>query len=97
MRRYAQGSKDVVRTVGTRVKKVGSSRYLNQKSVADLRALRKTMEETPVKVDDLQFLIGKDGSMVIADPLKVVVGAKPSEKNRDTIRLLIKLAGATHD
>ena len=44
-----------------------------------------------VKIDDLQFLIGSDGSIVIADPLKVQVG-EPSKNNLRMIELLIQVA-----
>lgn len=45
-----------------------------------------------VSVNDLQFLIARDGSIVIADPIAVEVGRKPSKKNLGTIDQLIKLA-----
>ena len=50
------------------------------------------MFEKKVKVNDLQFLIGKDGKIVVADPLDVVVGEKPSASNIRMIDLLIKAA-----
>jgi hypothetical protein len=50
------------------------------------------MIEKKVKIDDLQFLIGKDGRVVIADPLSVNVGVKPSPTNLRTIDKLIEAA-----
>ncbi len=46
-----------------------------------------------IKIDDLQFLIDKDGSMVIADPLHIHPD-KPSNKNIRMIDLLIEKARA---
>ena len=91
--RLAQGSKDVVRLVDDKMKTVGSSPLLNQRSVADLRAIRQTMIDKQVRVDDLQFLIRRDGRVVIADPLNVAVGQGPSANNLKMIKLLIKAAG----
>jgi len=50
------------------------------------------MNNTPVKVDDLQFLIGEDGSVVIADPLDVKPGEVPSTNNKQMIKKLIEVA-----
>lgn len=57
--RFAQGSKDVARLSGGQVRTVGSSPLLNSRSAADLRAIRKTMVEKNIKIDDLQFLESK--------------------------------------
>jgi hypothetical protein len=92
MQRYAQGSKEVVRTINGQVKIVGQSGYLNEKSIADLAEIRRIMVERQVKIDDLQFLIGNDGGVVIADPLKITVGEPPSATNLRTIDQLIKAA-----
>ena len=44
-------------------------------------------------LNDLQFLIGKDGSMVIADPMAVIVGERdPLRKSLDMIDKLIEVA-----
>jgi len=92
MDRYAQGSKDVVRLQNNKVRIVGDSTFLNEKSVADLQKIRDIMVKNNVKIDDLQFLIKSDGSVVIADPLNVVVGQGPSNVNLRTIELLISVA-----
>lgn len=90
--KFAQGAKDVVKLESGKVQIVGESPLLNQRSIDDLTAIRKTLVEKQIKVNDLQFLIGKDGREVIADPLDVVTGAKPSKKNLKMIDLLIKSA-----
>ncbi|HTM19040.1 MAG TPA: hypothetical protein VL172_00975 [Kofleriaceae bacterium] len=98
MKGYAQGSKSVVKTVRVKgrgkVSIVGESEYLNERSISDLEGIRDLMEQTPVKIDDLQFLIGEDGEIVIADPVDVKVGEKPSDNNRNTIKKLIEAAQA---
>jgi hypothetical protein len=90
--RFAQGSKDIVRLERGKVRTVGQSSLLNQRSVDDLTSIRNTLVEKQVKVNDLQFLIGNNGRVVIADPLDVVVGTAPSKNNLRMIDLLIKSA-----
>lgn len=91
MDRFALGSKEVVKLKDSQVRTVGKSSLLNARSAADLRAIRKTMVEKNVKIDDLQFLIGSDGKIVIADPLAVHCGT-PSKNNLRMIDLLIQAA-----
>ena len=90
--RFAAGSKDVVQVVGPKPKIVGKSPFLNARSAADLRTILMKMQEIPVKIDDLQFLIASDGRVVIADPLAVAIGSKPNRKNIRMIQLLIEAA-----
>jgi hypothetical protein len=92
MDRFAQGSKDIVRTIDGKVTVVGNSTLLNDQSIADLQEIRQVMVDKGVKIDDLQFLIRKDGGAVIADPLKVFTGVRPSPVNLKTIDLLIQQA-----
>jgi filamentous hemagglutinin len=92
MKKYAQGSKDVVKLVNGKIEKVGSSTLLNQKSVADLTNIQSLMESKKIWVNDLQFLIAKDGRVVIADPLDVVIGKGMSDNNKRMIKLLIEVA-----
>lgn len=93
MTRYAHGSKDVVRLSGGRVRVVGSSRFLNKRSVADLTSIRQTMLEKNIRINDLQFLIGLDGRVVISDPLSPIFRQAPSRNNLRMIDLLIRAAG----
>jgi hypothetical protein len=95
MQKYAQGSKDVVRTVNGNPKIIGSSAYLNQTSIQDLKAIKQMMMDKKVKIDDLQFLINYDGHIVIADPIDVIIGHEPSTINIRTINKLIVAAGGT--
>ena len=56
-----------------------------------MQKIRKTLIEKQVKVDDLQFLVSKEGRVVIADPL----GSDNkgfSKKNLKMIDQLIELA-----
>jgi hypothetical protein len=69
MERFAQGSKEIVRTINGRIKIVGNSKFLNAKSVEDLKQIRKIMIDKKMRIEDLQFLIGRDGRVVISDPL----------------------------
>lgn len=91
LKKYQLGSKDVVRVENGKIKSVGNSIYLNEKSITDLNFIKTTMINSSVKIDDLQFLIGEDGTVVIADPLNVF-SEKPSKKNLRMIELLIKEA-----
>lgn len=43
-----------------------------------------------IAINDLQFLLTKDGHVVVADPLKVFTGIKPSPNNIRMFDLLIK-------
>ncbi|GKU76501.1 S-layer homology domain-containing protein [Paenibacillus sp. L3-i20] len=92
MDRFELGSKDVVRTIDGVVKIVGQSKLLNKKSIEDLKKIRKLMIDKKIRIHDLQFLIGKDGRVVIADPLDILLNTAPSKSNLDTIDLLIKAA-----
>lgn len=95
MNRYAQGSKDVVRLDKGKIKTVGESELLNERSIADLEKIRDTMIKNKIKIDDLQFLVGTDGRVVVADPLKVYHGVTPSKNNLDMISQLIRAARRT--
>ncbi len=94
MDRYAQGSKDLVKTIDDRpqIKESGDASLLNQKSIDDLRDIKETMISQQIWVNDLQFLIARDGSIVIADAIAAEVGRKPSKKNLRTIDRMIELA-----
>lgn len=65
---------------------------LNAQSARDLKLIRSKMVKEKIKIDDLQFLIGKDHSVVIADPIKIHTKQKPSPINIQTLDLLIKIA-----
>lgn len=84
--------KDIVRLQDGRVRVVGESPFLNQQSVADLQEIRRTMVSGNIRINDLQFLIGQNGRVVVADPLGVQVGVAPSRNNLRMIDLLIQQA-----
>ncbi|RTE11330.1 hypothetical protein EJQ19_02610 [Paenibacillus whitsoniae] len=90
--RFEQGSKDVVRLVNGEMKTVGESPLLNQRSINDLKSIRNTMFNKGARINDLQFLIGNDGRIVIADPLGITFKSYPSSNNLQMIDLLIKAA-----
>ena len=50
------------------------------------------MKDSKTCIYDLQFLIKEDGHVVIADPLDVVSGQKPSKNNIKMIDILIEEA-----
>jgi hypothetical protein len=104
--KYAQGSKDIVennkRGQAARVNG-GDISLLNQRSISDLQKIKKILQEQELKINDLQFLIANDGSVVIADPLKLEYKKNasksdqkklifPSDNNLRTINELIKAA-----
>ncbi|WP_206744485.1 hypothetical protein [Rhodoferax antarcticus] len=92
MDQFAQGSKDIVALQNGKVRIVGDSPLLNAQSVSDLQNIRNTMVTNNVQINDLQFLIGKDGRVVVADPLKVNINTPPSNNNLRMIDLLIQAA-----
>ena len=92
MDRFELGSKDVVRTINGTPTIVGDSLLLNQRSIDDLNNIKQMLRDRNVKVNDLQFLIGKDGQVVIADPIAITTGTTPSNVNIKTINRLIEVA-----
>ncbi len=90
--KFASGSKDVVKLKDGKIRVVGESSLLNERSVSDLKAIRQTMVDGDIRINDLQFLIAKDGRVVISDPLDVKVGVPPSYNNLRMIDLLIQQA-----
>ena len=96
MDRYAQGSKDIVarnsKTGKVELVPNADTSLLNAQSARDLKAIKDRMVNKKVKIDDLQFLISKDGRVVIADPIKVHTRTKPSNNHIKTLDLLIKAA-----
>ncbi|MGP4716879.1 two-partner secretion domain-containing protein [Psychrobacter sp. T6-6] len=96
MDRYAQGSKDIVaynnKKNGVELIANVDTSLLNAQSARQLKLIRDKMVKEKIKIDDLQFLIGKDHSVVIADPIKVYTKQKPSNKNIAMLNALIKIA-----
>jgi len=96
MERFGQGSKDIVKTVNGTVQVVGTSPFLNARSAEDLKKIRQIMQEKQIWVNDLQFLIGEDGRIVVADPIGFTLGEKgPSDVNLKTIQKLIDVASGS--
>jgi len=91
-RKYAQGSKSVVKAEKGKVKRVGPSQCLNETSITDLIKIKNDMIGINIKIDDLQFLIGDDGHVVVADPLAVYYDTPTSKTNVQIIDSLIKVA-----
>jgi len=94
MKKYAQGSKEIVKLKDGKIRFIEESdiKLLNEKSIQDLTKIRNLMVNKKLKIDDLQFLISKDGGFVIADPLKVYLNTMPSTRNLKMIDLLIRVA-----
>ncbi|NME72939.1 hypothetical protein, partial [Flammeovirga aprica] len=92
MKKYVQGSKDIVKVVKKKPTIVGGSEYLNQNSVEDLLKIKSIMVKKKIQINDLQFLIDKEGRVVIADPLDVYEKVSPNNKNIRMIDLLIEVA-----
>lgn len=92
MDKFAQGSKDIVRLVDGKVRIVGDSPLLNQRSVSDLQSIRNQLVDKNIQINDLQFLIGSEGRVVVADPLAVNFNVSPSKNNLRMIDLLIQAA-----
>jgi hypothetical protein len=96
MDRYALDSKKIVDRSGRKPYIKGDSPYLNERSVADLQRIRELNNKGSV-ILDLQFLIGKDGHVVVADPKAIMSEANPlwatvKKYNDQAIELLIQQA-----
>ncbi len=77
MTRYAEGSKGIVTNDKENFNapvRVGNSAHLNAKSIEDLNLIMKKFQKEDVQIDDIQFLIGADGTVVVSDPLAVRKG-----------------------
>lgn len=70
---------------GTDDTAVRRSKFMTPGSLTKLVEIQKMLQEKRLRVSDLQFLIGAEGSIVIADPRKVNVGLPPSSGNIGTI------------
>ncbi len=91
MEKYAQGSEEIAVMVNGQVTIKRESSLLNQKSIDDLNAIKKGLEDQQIEVDDLQFLIKEDGSVVVADPGGINLNTPPT-KNVKLIDALIDQA-----
>jgi hypothetical protein len=76
MKRYAASSKEMVFTSDTK--------YLNERSIADLEKILKIIEEKQLTITDLQFLIGEDGRVVIFDPSDELLPISLTDHDPDT-------------
>ncbi|WP_162261422.1 MULTISPECIES: hypothetical protein, partial [unclassified Acidovorax] len=91
--RFEAGTKDAVRMVRNQPIVVGELDYLNKKSISDLTFIKKKIVDARLHIEDLQFLVRRDGGLVISDPLGVKVGPG-YRKNLQMIEFLINLARA---
>ena len=96
MDKYAQDSKSIAAYDGNKgkvmLKPEADTSLLNQNSIDDLTNIMQTMKDGKISINDLQFLIAEDGHMVIADPLNIIPGQKPSNNNIRMINILIEEA-----
>jgi hypothetical protein len=96
MKKYAQGSKGIVRSKGGVPERVDSAdiRLLNQNSIDDLEKIHSILQRKKIYIDDLQFLIAEDGRVYITDPIDI--NTRPTtedmDRNADMIQLLIDAA-----
>ena len=91
MERLGESSKDFVIGYNMKtIRRVGSSKYLNERSIGDLEEILRIMEEKGVVIRDLQFLIGEDGRAVIHDPMALPKPWNDTSAESDFNRYLIK-------
>ncbi|CAN7488688.1 hypothetical protein LJR066_003162 [Acidovorax sp. LjRoot66] len=88
--RFEAGTKDAVKVIRGRVTVVGDLGVLNGKSIADLMLIKEKLLNAEIKIKDLQFLVNRDGGVVISDPMGVEKGYK--KENMKMIDLLIEMA-----
>jgi ankyrin repeat protein len=65
--------------------------FLNERSIEDLRSVERLLMANPIHVVDLQFLVGRDGRVVICDPMTIEDRSSP--ENLDQVRRLLARAG----
>jgi Domain of unknown function (DUF4157) len=53
----------------------GPRNLMTLKTIEDINAIRKIIVDSEVYINDLQFLVGEDGSLVVSDPLGVKTGS----------------------
>ena len=87
--RFEAGTKDAVKVIRGRVTVVGDLGVLNGKSIADLMLIKEKLLNAEIKIKDLQFLVNRDGGVVISDPMGVERGYK--KENMKMIDLLIEM------
>jgi filamentous hemagglutinin len=76
MEQFALNSKAIVDLRRLRPQIVGDSPFLNARTVADLKRVRE-LNDGGFVILDLQFLIGKDGRLVVADPKRILSRGNP--------------------
>src|SRR5690606_11144026 len=70
MQKYVGHSRDFISNgIIPKIKKGAECTHLNEKSIQDLKVIREKMVNEKIHIEDLQFLVSKDGSIVITDPL----------------------------
>ncbi|MEG4323800.1 hypothetical protein QUB37_13140 [Microcoleus sp. AT3-A2] len=91
MKKYAQGSKGIVRSIGGIPERVDGAdiSLLNQKSIDDLEKIRAILQRKKIYIDDLQFLIAEDGRVYITDPIDIKF--KPTTREMDSNAGMIDL------
>lgn len=96
MKKYAQGSKDIVANDKTNFSapiRVGDSQLLNETSIKDLTKILLDLKNKKIQIEDLQFLIDKDGRLVITDPFKIIIPGNSFKQMGQTVYRLIEAAG----
>ncbi len=92
MDKYAQDSKSVVKSIKGKPRIVGDSPYLNSNSVKTLKEIKTKLLDQKIQINDLQFLIGKKGEVVIADPLSPpTINSKKFKKTNVNIKMIDRL------
>jgi len=66
---------------GNNVHQVDDVSYYSQRSVSSLQETRQWLVDNKVSIADMQFLIGKDGTFVLADFEAIKTGQGPSARN----------------
>ena len=90
-KRYAAGATGLRGPGNT---EIASGGLLNQKSLSDLIRIREAFVNEGIHVEDPQFLIDFDGSVVVADPRTVELGTTPSQYSLTVLDNLIAAARA---
>ncbi len=73
---------------------------LNERTIKDLEAIKRFATNNQIRIQDMQFLVGWNGHVVINDPMMPVFGVEPDlrqlEKLMEVAQRALELRGFGH-
>ncbi|MEW9309893.1 phage tail tip lysozyme [Labrys neptuniae] len=86
-----ESSKDIVDWTG-KIKNPTAAKFLNADSIKDLEFIRKGLESAKINVEDLQFMIRRDGRVFINDPMGIEESSTLEKSSENLLLNLINIA-----